>query len=132
MYSEFIHTSKNFEGGLPKQILEKNTVFCKKGVEIWAFDGIKIVFLTWVIYLKYLELYFPLKPRRGKIFKMLEIMITIRKSRGFPNGAHFVIHGKCYICLTYRNEKCLTELLIDLEKEKVIFSKGAHYFCGNM
>jgi hypothetical protein len=29
-----------FEGGLPKNILEKNTVFWKKGVEIWAFDGI--------------------------------------------------------------------------------------------
>ncbi len=25
--SEFRHTSKNFEGGLPKHILEKNTVF---------------------------------------------------------------------------------------------------------
>ncbi len=24
---------------LPKHILEKNTVFSKKGVEIWAFDG---------------------------------------------------------------------------------------------
>jgi hypothetical protein len=47
-------------------------------------------------------------------------MITIRKSRVFPNGAHlkFDIHGKCYICPTYRNEKCLTELLIDLEKAK--------------
>ncbi len=30
---------KNFEKGLPKNILEKNTVFCKKGVKIWAFDG---------------------------------------------------------------------------------------------
>jgi hypothetical protein len=39
IYSEFRHTSKNFEGGLPKNILEKNTVFWKKGVEIWAFDG---------------------------------------------------------------------------------------------
>jgi hypothetical protein len=29
--SEFRHTSKNFEGGLPKHILEKNTVFWKKG-----------------------------------------------------------------------------------------------------
>jgi hypothetical protein len=26
-------------GGLPKHILDKNTVFWKKGVEIWAFDG---------------------------------------------------------------------------------------------
>ncbi len=39
IYSEFIHTSKNFEGGLPRNILEKTTVFRKKGVEIWAFDG---------------------------------------------------------------------------------------------
>ncbi len=39
IYSEFRHTSKNFEGGLPKNILEKNTVYWKKGVEIWAFDG---------------------------------------------------------------------------------------------
>ncbi len=43
--SQFKHTSKNFEGGLPKhilEILEKNTVFWKKGVEIWAFDGIPL------------------------------------------------------------------------------------------
>ncbi len=39
IYSEFIHTSKNFEGRLPRHILEKTTVFRKKGVEIWAFDG---------------------------------------------------------------------------------------------
>ncbi len=40
IYSGFRQTSKNFwEGGLPKHILEKNTVFWKKGVEIWAFDG---------------------------------------------------------------------------------------------
>ncbi len=39
IYSEFIHTSKIFEGGLPRHILEKTTVFRKKGVEIWAFDG---------------------------------------------------------------------------------------------
>jgi hypothetical protein len=37
--SDFRQTSKNFEGGLLKHILEKNTVFGKKGVEIWAFDG---------------------------------------------------------------------------------------------
>jgi hypothetical protein len=30
-YSEFRHTSKNFEGGLPKNISEKNTVLLKKG-----------------------------------------------------------------------------------------------------
>jgi hypothetical protein len=28
--SEFRHTSKNFEGGFPKHILEKNTVFKKR------------------------------------------------------------------------------------------------------
>ncbi len=39
IYSDFRQTSKNFEGGLPKHILEKNTVFWKKGVEVWAFDG---------------------------------------------------------------------------------------------
>ncbi len=39
IYSEFRHNSKNFEGGLPKNILQKNTVLWKKGVEIWAFDG---------------------------------------------------------------------------------------------
>ena len=38
MYSEFIHTSKNFDGGLPRHILEKTTVFRKEGVEL--FDGI--------------------------------------------------------------------------------------------
>jgi hypothetical protein len=38
VYSDFRQTSKNVEGGLPKHILEKNTVFRKKGVEIWAFD----------------------------------------------------------------------------------------------
>ncbi len=27
IYSEFRHTSKNFESALPKNILEKNTVF---------------------------------------------------------------------------------------------------------
>jgi hypothetical protein len=27
IYSDFRQTSKNFEGGLPKHILEKNTVF---------------------------------------------------------------------------------------------------------
>ncbi len=27
IYSEFRHTSKNFEGDLPKNILEENTVF---------------------------------------------------------------------------------------------------------
>jgi hypothetical protein len=43
MYSEFRHTSKNFEGGLPRHILEKNTVLWKKAVEIWAFDGIYTV-----------------------------------------------------------------------------------------
>ncbi len=37
--SEFIHTSKNIEGGLPRHVLEKTTVFRKKGVEIWAFHG---------------------------------------------------------------------------------------------
>ncbi len=30
---------QKFEGGLSKHILEKNTVFWKKGVEIWAFGG---------------------------------------------------------------------------------------------
>jgi hypothetical protein len=31
---------KILRGGLPRHILEKTTVFLKKGVEIWAFDGI--------------------------------------------------------------------------------------------
>ncbi len=40
IYSELIPTSKNFEGeGLPKHILEKTSVFRKKGVKKWAFDG---------------------------------------------------------------------------------------------
>ncbi len=39
IYSDIRQTSKNLEGGLPKHILEKNTVFWNKGVEIWAFDG---------------------------------------------------------------------------------------------
>ncbi len=30
IYSEFLHTSKNFEGGLPRHILEKTTVFRKR------------------------------------------------------------------------------------------------------
>ncbi len=42
IYSELRHTSKKFEGGLPLHILEKNTVFWKKGVEIWAFDGTNV------------------------------------------------------------------------------------------
>ncbi len=47
--SEFRHTFKNFEGGLPKNILEKNTVLWKKGVEIWAFDGMamSVMFFVW-------------------------------------------------------------------------------------
>jgi hypothetical protein len=40
---EFRYISKNFEGGLLKHILENNTVFWKKSVEIWAFDGTLIV-----------------------------------------------------------------------------------------
>ncbi len=34
IYSEFRHTSKNFEGGLQKTIFEKNTVLWKKGVNM--------------------------------------------------------------------------------------------------
>ncbi len=44
MYSEFIHTSKNFEGGLPRE----NHYFPKKGclTTVWAFDG---TFYFWIV-----------------------------------------------------------------------------------
>jgi hypothetical protein len=38
-YRIFIHTSKKFEGGSPKKILEKKNVFPKKYVELRTFDG---------------------------------------------------------------------------------------------
>jgi hypothetical protein len=40
MYSEFSHTSKNFEGGLPKNILEKTHCFLKKrcrNMGVWRY-----------------------------------------------------------------------------------------------
>ncbi len=37
---------QKFWGGLTKNILEKNRVFWKKGVEIWAFDGTDIKYVV--------------------------------------------------------------------------------------
>ncbi len=53
IYSEIRHTvpPKILWGGLPKNSLEKNTVFWKKGVEIWAFDGTVTVLLLTVLYI---------------------------------------------------------------------------------
>jgi hypothetical protein len=48
--SEFRHTPKNFQGVLLKHILKKNTVFRKKGVKIWTFDGICLFPNTSMLY----------------------------------------------------------------------------------
>jgi hypothetical protein len=44
--SEFRHTSKNFEGGLPKTYFREKHCFLKKRVEIWVFDGINMLLLN--------------------------------------------------------------------------------------